>query len=95
VTVRNCPQRRTFLRQLPVRSEVGIMARSKGDGSDKSEIESLVDTAESQGLPRPAAEEVVSDALSEDVAPDKLKAVVEDAARAEKEDLEEAARDED
>ena len=42
--------------------------------------------AESQGLPRPVAEEIVDEAISEGVAPEKLKEVVEETAKVEQED---------
>jgi hypothetical protein len=50
-----------------------------------------VKDAQSQGLPRPVAQEVVDDAISEDVAPEKLKEVVEEAAKVEQEDRKLAA----
>jgi hypothetical protein len=45
-----------------------------------------VKNAESQGLPKPVAQRIVDDAISAGAAPEKLKEVVEETAKIEKED---------
>jgi hypothetical protein len=67
------------------------MAKTKEDQQETERVESLVQSAESQGLPKPLAQEIVDDAISEGIVPEKLKEVVEETAKIEKEDRELAA----
>jgi hypothetical protein len=49
-------------------------------------VESLVKTAQEQGLPRPVAEQIVEEAMAKNDDPRKLEEAVREAARIEKED---------
>jgi hypothetical protein len=62
------------------------MAKTNESQQETERVESLVKTAEGQGVPRPVAQEIVDDAISEGVAPEKLKEVVEETAEIERED---------
>lgn len=62
------------------------MAKTNDRQQETDRRESLVKVAESQGVPRPLAEEIVNEAISEGVAPKKLKEVVEETAKVERED---------
>ncbi len=52
--------------------------------------DSLVKDAESQGVPRPVAEEIVDEVIAEGVTPEKRKEIVEESVQIEKEEGEEA-----
>lgn len=67
------------------------MAKTKEDQQETERAESLVQSAENQGLPRPVAQEIVDDAISEGIVPEKLKEVIKETAKIEKEDRELAA----
>jgi hypothetical protein len=67
------------------------MAKTKEDQQETERVESLVQSAENQGLPRPVAQEIVDDAISEGIVPEKLKEVIKETAKIEKEDRELAA----
>jgi hypothetical protein len=67
------------------------LAKTKEDQQETERVESLVQSAESQGLPRPVAQEIVDDAISEGIVPEKLKEVIKETAKIEKEDRELAA----
>jgi hypothetical protein len=71
------------------------MAKTNESQQETERVESLVKNAESQGVPRPVAEAIVDDAISEGVAPEKLKEVVEEAAEIEREDRKSAAGQQD
>jgi hypothetical protein len=59
---------------------------AKDKSQQEPERESLVKDAESQGVPRPVAEEIVDEVIEEDVAPEKQKEVIEESVQIENED---------
>ena len=62
------------------------MAKTDKAQQQRERVESLVKDAESQGLPRPVAEDIVDEVIAEGVVDEKQKEVVEETARIEQED---------